>query len=258
MPDVHIDDRGAVRTITLDRPGSRNGLTPAVVQELTQAIATSPATCRAIVLTGANGAFCSGADLKEAVLHAPQPGELERSIRQVFHGLIRSLRSAPQPTIAAIDGAAVGFGCDLALACDIRIVSDTARLGETFVKRGLMPDGGATYLLPRIVGVSRALELMLTGELVGADEAVRIGLASRSVPSGELATRAAELADRLAAGPPLAHRMIKQAVYAGLDGDFDAALAREAAGQLGLLASRDFTEGVTAFLQKRDPRFQGS
>ena len=256
--DVHIDDRDGVRTITLDRPRSRNGLTTAVCDQISAAVRGVPADVRAIIVTGANGAFCSGLDLKDAMARGVQPlPELERGLRQSFHGVIRSLVESDRPTIALVDGAAAGFGCDLALACDLRIASDRGVFGEIFVKRGLMPDGGGTWHLPRIIGLGRALELLLTGDLVQADEALRLGLANRIIPHGEIGTRTHELAAQLAKGPPLVHRAVKRAVYAGLDGDLTAALDREARGQLELLQSRDFTEGVAAFLQKREPRFDG-
>ncbi|HZJ67746.1 MAG TPA: enoyl-CoA hydratase-related protein [Kofleriaceae bacterium] len=258
MTDVKIEDRDAVRTIAIDRPSSRNGLTTTVVEDIAAAVRGVPADVRAIVLTGANGAFCSGLDLKDAMQRGFQSGpDLERGLRESFHGAIRSLVESDRPTIALVDGAAAGFGCDLALACDLRIVSDRGVFGEIFVKRGLMPDGGGTFHLARIVGLGRALELLLTGDLVKADEALRIGLANRVIPHGEIRARTHELAAAIAKGPPLVHRAVKRAVYASLDGDLTAALDREARGQLELLQSRDFTEGVAAFLQKREPRFEG-
>lgn len=259
LTDLLVDDRGAVRTITIDRPGSRNGLTVDLTERITAAFKDLPESIRVVVITGANGAFCSGLDLKDAMQRGMQPNsaELERGLRDGFHGAIRAIVACARPTIAAIDGAAAGFGCDLALACDLRIASDRAKFGEVFVKRGLMPDGGGTWMLPRIVGLGRALELLLTGDVISAEEAYRIGLANRVVPHAEHAARTRELADKLAKGPPLVHRLVKRSVYAGLDGDFAAALDREATGQLQLLASADFTEGVMAFLQKRDPHFQG-
>jgi 2-(1,2-epoxy-1,2-dihydrophenyl)acetyl-CoA isomerase len=273
MTDLHLDDRDGVRTITIDRPQSRNGLTTGVCERLAAAVRGVPGEVRAIVLTGANGAFCSGLDLKDAMQRGLAPGarlgsrapgnddtgapEIERGMREYFHGAIRALVESERPTIALVDGAAAGFGCDLALACDLRIASDRGMFGEIFVKRGLMPDGGGTWHLPRIIGLGRALELMLTGELVTADEALRIGLANRLFPHDEAFARTHELASAIAKGPPLVHRAVKRAVYAGLDGDLAAALDREAVGQLALLQSRDFGEGVTAFLQKREPRFEG-
>lgn len=258
MTDLHVEDRAAVRTLTLDRPESRNGLTVDLVQRIAAAVREAPPEIRAIVVTGANGAFCSGLDLKEAMRRGIQPGpQLESDLREHFHGAIRALVESDRPTIAAVDGAAAGFGCDLALACDLRIVSERAVFGEIFVKRGLMPDGGGTWLLPRIVGLGNALELLFTGDLVKAPEALRIGLANRVVAQATFAEEIAALADRISKGPPLVHRLVKRSVYAGLDGDLAGALEREAAGQLQLLGSRDFGEGVTAFLQKRDPQFQG-
>jgi 2-(1,2-epoxy-1,2-dihydrophenyl)acetyl-CoA isomerase len=256
--DVRSEDRDGVRTITLDRPASRNGLTQAVCGELSRAVRGAPGEARVIVVTGANGAFCSGLDLKDAMARGLTAGpDIERGLREDFHGVIRALIESERPTIALVDGAAAGFGCDLALACDLRIASDRGVFGEIFVKRGLMPDGGGTWHLPRIVGVGRALELLLTGELVGAEEALRIGLANRVFPHADAAARTHELAASIALGPPLVHRAIKRAVYAGLDGDLATALDREATGQLQLLGSRDFAEGVTAFLQKRAPKFEG-
>jgi 2-(1,2-epoxy-1,2-dihydrophenyl)acetyl-CoA isomerase len=258
VTELHVDDADGVRTIALDRPESKNGLTTAVVRAFAQAILHRPEGTQVLVLGGRNGAFCSGLDLKDAKARGLSPGpELERGLREDFHGLIRVVHGATCPTIAAVDGTAAGFGCDLALACDIRIISERATFGELFVRRGLMPDGGGTWLLPRLVGLGRAMDLMLTGDVVDAHEAIRIGLATRLVPVAEHATRVAELAASLAKGPPLAYRAIKQAVYAGADGSLDAALDREATGQLALLASEDFEEGITAFLQKREPKFRG-
>ncbi|MGE0870884.1 MAG: enoyl-CoA hydratase/isomerase family protein [Kofleriaceae bacterium] len=258
MTDVIIDDRDGVRTVTLDRPGSRNGLTLEVVRQLRDAVRDAPAPVRVIVMTGANGSFCSGLDLKDAMQRGPRPpGEVEQGLREDFHGLIRGLIESPRPTIAQVDGPAVGFGCDLAMACDFRVVSERAKFGEVFVKRGLMPDGGGTWLLPRLVGLGRALELLFTGDLVTAEDAVRIGLANRLIASADIAATTAELAATIAKGPPLVHKFVKQAVYAGLSSDVIAGLEREAVGQLTLLASKDFMEGVMAFLQKRDPQFKG-
>jgi 2-(1,2-epoxy-1,2-dihydrophenyl)acetyl-CoA isomerase len=258
VTELHVDDADGVRTIALDRPESKNGLTVAIVRAYAQAILQRPADTCVLVLGGRNGAFCSGLDLKDAKARGLSPGpELERGLREDFHGLIRVVHGATCPTVAAVDGIAAGFGCDLALACDIRIISERASFGELFVRRGLMPDGGGTWLLPRLVGLGRAIDLMLTGDVIDAHEAIRIGLATRIVPVAEHATRVAELAAGLAKGAPLAYRAIKQAVYAGADGSLDAALDREATGQLALLASEDFEEGITAFLQKREPKFRG-
>ncbi|HSD89984.1 MAG TPA: enoyl-CoA hydratase [Kofleriaceae bacterium] len=256
--DLHVVDRGAVRTITLNRPASKNGLTHELGTAIVQAI-TGATSANAIVIGGTNGNFCSGLDLKDAMERGIKAGpELREQMTASFHGIIRALRTCGVPTIAAVDGAAVGFGCDLALACDLRIVSERARFGEVFIKRGLMPDGGGTFLLPHIIGLGRALELFYTGDVIDAQEALRIGMVNRVVPTAELDARVADLADRFAAGPPLAYESLKNAVYDNLDEtSLSRALDREADGQMKLLASQDFAEGVTAFLQKRDPRFRG-
>ena len=256
MTGLGVEDRGPVRILTLDRPDSKNGLTVELVYALRDAVRDT--TARVVMLAGANGAFCSGLDLKAAMQRgvAPTP-QAEKDLREGFHGLIRALVEGDRPTIACVDGAAAGFGCDLALACDLRVISERAKFGEIFVKRGLMPDGGGTWTLPRIVGLGRALELFYTGDTIGADDAIRIGLANQLHPSAEVHAKAEALALRIADGPPLVHRLVKRAVYASADGDLAAALDREAAGQLQLLGSEDFREGVTAFLQKRSPRFQG-
>jgi enoyl-CoA hydratase/carnithine racemase len=257
-PSVRVTDQDGVRWIELHRPESRNGLTIAANQALIAAIDGAGAA-RVLVVHGAGGSFCSGLDLKEAMRSGPQPPEeLERGLREHFHGLVRALRRAPQPTVAAIDGPAAGFGCDLALSCDVRLMSDRARFGEIFVRRGLMPDGGATWLLPRIIGAGRAFELLYTGDQVDADTALRLGLGNRLWPADELVARSWDFARTLAKGPPLALRLIKQAVYAGLDGSLDDALDREARGQLQCLQSRDFVEGMQAFLSKREPSFTGT
>lgn len=256
--EVRVTDQDGVRWIALHRPSSRNGLTVEINQRLIEAL-RGATEARAVVIAGEGGSFCSGLDLKDAMRRGGRPpADLERELREYFHGLIRAVRALPAPTIAVVDGAAAGFGCDLALACDLRVLSDRARFGEIFVKRGLMPDGGGTWMLPRLIGAGRALELMLTGEIVDAAEAFRIGLGNRLWPQAEVVARAWDLARALAKGPPLVHRLIKESVYAGLDGSLDDALDREARGQLQCLQSRDFVEGVSAFLQKREPGFTGS
>lgn len=257
--EVLCKDEGSVRCLLLNRPESKNGLTIEVNARLIELLDEAAITesVRAVVLTGQGGNFCSGLDLKAAMAMAQEKGGLaggEERMRTYFHGLIRAVRRVDKPVIAFVDGPAVGFGCDLALACDLRLGTERARFGEVFVKRGLMPDGGGTYTLPRLIGVGRALELMMTGDPVDAAFAERVGLLNRVV-SGE--AEALALCARIAAGPPLVLRHIKRAVYAGLDGSLDDALEGEVRGQMELLQSQDFVEGLMAFFQKRPPVFSG-
>ncbi|HET6611872.1 MAG TPA: enoyl-CoA hydratase-related protein [Kofleriaceae bacterium] len=254
--DLRITDADFVRRIEISRPESKNGLTTDLNRRLIEGVSgAKEAGARVLIITGAGGSFSSGLDLKAAM--ADIGGDLRERARVYFHGLIRAIRDAPLPTIAAVDGAAAGFGCDLALACDLRIVSDRARFGEVFVRRGLVPDGGGTFLLPRLIGIGRALELMYTGAMIDAAEAHRLGIANRVVAAADLESEVWTLATRLAKGAPMALRQIKEMVYASLSGDLDAALDRELEAQLRCLASEDVREGIAAFLTKREPVFSG-
>jgi len=256
-PEVHVTDQDSIRWIELNRPASKNALTVEVNQALIAAIEGAGAA-RVIVLSGAGGSFSSGLDLKDAMRKGPRPpAQLEADLRAYFHGLILAVRRAPQPTIAAVDGAAAGFGCDLALACDVRLLSTRARFGEIFVRRGLMPDGGGTWLLQRIVGTGRALELLYTGDVIDAERAHAIGLGNRVWPEADFHGEAWAFARQLAKGPPRVLRLIKRAVHDGATGPIEDALDREARGQLECLGSKDFLEGVAAFLGKREPSFTG-
>ncbi len=174
-----------------------------------------------------------------------------------FHAIIKTITHAPKPFIAAIDGAAVGFGADLALACDLRVMSNRGYLQEKFVKIGLMPDGGGSFWLPRLVGLGRALEFLMLGTKIEAALALELGLVNRVVVPEELDKSAAALASELANGPPLALTAIKTAVRESAIGGIDEALAREKAGQVNLLASQDLMEGVMAWAQRRAPEFKG-
>lgn len=255
--ELRITDHPGVRVLSLHRPESRNGLTVELnlrIIAALEACGADPAV-RAILVTGEGGSFCSGLDFRAAMQRGlvDPGGDLETA----FHGLIRAVRRLDKPVIALVDGPAVGFGCDLALACDLRLGTPRTRFGEVFIHRGLMPDGGGTFLLPRLVGLARAMDLLLTGDLVDAESALRIGLLSRVLPQESAADEALSFAQRIASGPPRVHALIKRAVYGALDGTLQDALRAEKEGQLELLRSRDFVEGVSAFLEKRPPRFTG-
>jgi enoyl-CoA hydratase/carnithine racemase len=265
--DLEVSTRDAICCLSLNRPQSKNGLTlelcAAIIAALAEA-AKDPAI-RAVMLTGKGGAFCSGLDLKAAVamVQALQDSDKQggsnevgaKHLREYFHGVIRGLRAVAKPVVAFLDGDAVGFGCDLALACDLRIGTARATFSELFVKRGLMPDGGGTYSLSRIIGVGKALEMMFLGDTVAAEEAVRLGLLNRVVPDAEAAWA---LMGRLAAGPPLALRAIKEAVYGAQGGSLDDALEVELRSQIKLLSTSDCAEGMSAFFMKRPPAFTGT
>jgi 2-(1,2-epoxy-1,2-dihydrophenyl)acetyl-CoA isomerase len=251
-----VEREGPVATLIMNRPKTRNALDPELLTALASGLedVASDASVRAVVLAGAGDAFCSGADLKGAL------GDLEAGLDlgpriSAFHALIRAIVFSPKPFVAAVRGPAVGFGADLALACDLRVLARDAYLQEKFVAIGLMPDGGGSFWLPRLVGIGRALELLLLGTRVDAALALELGLCSRVVDD-ELA-EARALAARLAAGPPLALAAIKAAVRESANGGIEAALEREKRGQTALLGSRDFREGVAAWSEKRAPKFQG-
>ncbi len=259
MSDVRVSDQNGVRWISLHRPASKNGLTIEVNSAIIGALggAAELPAIRVVVLTGSEGNFCSGLDLKAAMSNPSSMEDMEPNMRKYFHGMIRAVQAVDKPVIALVDGAAVGYGCDLALACDLRIGTERTKMGEVFSRRGLMPDGGGTFFLPRLVGVGKALELMFTGDVIDAAEALRIGLINRQVESAGAEAETRALAERLAAGPPLVLAAIKRAVHKALSSTLDEALEAEVEGQMKLIRSKDFFEGVTAFFQKRAPVFIG-
>lgn len=258
MIPISIEVRDHVRTIALERPEVKNALTRPLTVALRDAVldaATAPDT-RVVILTGRGGSFCSGADLKEGLQDPTVLADLDAAVR-VFHELVRAVTRCPKPVIALVDGPAVGFGCDLALACDLRVATDRAYFQEKFVRIGLVPDGGGTFFLPRLVGLARAAELMMLGDKLEAAEALRLGVVNRVAPVGEAEAVARELAARLAHGPPLALRLMKECMLASLGAGLDPALDRERAAQVRCLGSADLMEGVMAFFEKREPRFEG-
>lgn len=217
--------------------------------------AARAAQVRCVVLTGAGRGFCAGADLREAAGNAGfSYGD---TLREQYNPLIRGIRAMEKPVIAAVNGVAAGAGCSLALAADLRLASDRASLVQAFVKVGLVPDAGASFFLPRLVGLSRALEMAWSGDPVSAEEALRLGLVNHVVPHDDLLSATAGLARRLAEGPTRALALIKRAFAAGLTTSLEAALEMEARLQDEASATADHREGVGAFLERRPPRFQG-
>jgi 2-(1,2-epoxy-1,2-dihydrophenyl)acetyl-CoA isomerase len=256
--EVTIERVSKTQIVTLARPEARNALTVSAVRSLREAFvaAAKDEGVRCVVLTGAGGHFCAGADLRKNMEDPEMMARVDEYIDD-FHGLVKAIVRCPKPTVAMIDGAAVGFGADMALACDLRVVSDRCYVQEKFVSIGLMPDGGGTFWLPRLLGTARAMQLCLLADKLEGKELLELGIAVDEVPAAKLRERTLELCARLEKGPPLAYAAIKDALYANW-GDLDAALARERTGQLRLLKTADLMEGVLAFMQKREPQFQGA
>ncbi|MFN8501282.1 enoyl-CoA hydratase/isomerase family protein [Kouleothrix sp.] len=254
-----ISRDGPVTTLTLNRPAVRNAVDGATMLALRDAVeaCAGDGTTRVIVLAGAGGAFCSGADLTLAAQPGISPEAAWRVLGDAYHPALLAIHGSRWPVIAAVDGVAAGLGCDLALACDMRLASARAQFAELFIRVGLIPDGGGTWSLPRLVGLGRALELMYTGASVGADEARAIGLANQVYPAERFAAEVAAYAARLAEQAPLALTRIRQAARAAQESSFAESLAREAALQREILTSADGFEGFRAFLEKRRPRWQG-
>ena len=254
-PVLLVERDAGVATLSMNRPKTKNALDPELLAALGAGLrdVASDTSVRAVVLTGKGGAFCSGADLKDAMGDLESGADLGVRLAK-FHAVIQAIVQAPKPVIAALRGPAVGFGADLALACDLRVLGPDAYLQEKFVAIGLMSDGGGSFWLPRLVGVGRALEYLLLGTRIDAQLALSLGIASRVVDN-EL-SEAQAIARSLAEGPPLALAAIKRAVR-DANSSLDDALAREKQGQTALLRSQDFREGVAAWAGKRAPRFLG-
>lgn len=257
MSEVVVQREGRTTIVTITRPEARNALTIPVLHAIREAIevAARDPDVRCVALTGAGGHFCAGADLRKNLQDPDLPQKLPFYMDE-FHGAIKALVRCPKPTLAIVDGAAVGFGADLAFACDLRMVSTSAYMQEKFVSLGLMPDGGGTFWLPRLVGTARALQIILLAEKLDGAKLVELGIAVAAVPSARLRAAALALARRLEVGPPLAYAAIKRAVYDGW-GSIEDALRRERESQLELLRTQDLLEGVSAWTQKREPSFQG-
>lgn len=258
---IAVERDGAVTTITLNRPDKLNALTEVMSDELIHAFTAlrEDGDVRAVVLTGAGRGFCAGQDLTEfeSAYRAGTRPDIEAHLEQSYHRLIPLIVTTPKPVIAAVNGVAAGAGVSLAVACDLRIASPEARFIQAFVKIGLVPDSGGTWLLPRVIGYARALELSLTGDTVDAATAEALGLVNRVVPTDRFQDEVFSLAGRLAALPPTALAATKELMGGGLNLDLEEALRREAATQARMGQTDDHLEGVMAFAEKREPRFQG-
>jgi 2-(1,2-epoxy-1,2-dihydrophenyl)acetyl-CoA isomerase len=257
---LRLTQAGPVATIALARPDKLNALNATLHAELREALDRLEAddAVKVVVLTGEGRAFSSGQDLTEDLPRSPDGRiDLGPPLTRDYNPLIRRLVDYPKVTIAALNGPAVGASMNIALACDVVVAARSAYLQEIFARIALIPDAGGTWILPRLVGPKRALALMLTAEPVPAEEAERMGLVYKVFDDATFASDVAAFAGRLAMGPGLAYRLVKQAVAASPDNDLDAQLALEAELQAKAGFSDDFIEGVTAFREKRAPRFQG-
>jgi len=253
--------KDGIATLTLNRPERLNALGDSLRDDLHDAIVRSSVDpdVRVIVVTGAGKGFCAGGDVK-AMNENREAGRERPVLEKVAPSRDRTLlamQDAPQPIIAAVNGAAAGAGMNLALACDIRIASTAARFAQAFVRRGLHPDWGGTYFLPRIVGMAKAAEMIFTGDLIDADEALRLGIVSRVVPPEELMPAVHELARKIATGPPVAIRLARRALYHNAECDLRQALEFETFAQNVCQDTEDAREGIRAFVEKRAPVFRG-
>jgi 2-(1,2-epoxy-1,2-dihydrophenyl)acetyl-CoA isomerase len=258
VADLRVEVADAVATVTLDRRDALNALTVPLKEALLDAFLQFAAddSVRAVVLTGAGRAFCAGQDLRERL--EPDALPLADEIRRRYNPIVRAMRELPKPIVGAINGVAAGAGASLAFACDIRIAAEGASFLLAFGRVGLIPDTGATWTLPRLIGWSKAAELALTTEPLTAADAERLGLVARVVAADELADAAHTLAARLAEDAPRALALTKAALEASWGASFEDQLEREATLQGEAGASADHAEGIAAFVERRRPSFRGS
>ena len=257
---IYTKDSG-IATMTLNRPDQMNAFSPAMSDSMYRAVedVAQDDEVRVLVITGAGRAFCSGADVKAMAEGFNRPARQERP-REAASGRVSLhvlMQKCDKPIIAAVNGAAVGGGLDLAMACDIRIASDKARFAELYIRRGIVPAAGGTYFLPRLVGIDKACQLIWTGDMIDAREAERIGLVTMVVPHEELESATLELAEKLAKGPPRAIQTSKRAIYDGLDMDLESTLKHVSSLTREIHQSEDHKEGAKAFVEKREPVFGG-
>lgn len=257
---AEVDERG-VGTVTLNRPERLNALVGDMRDRIGDALEAlgDDGDVRVIVVTGAGRAFCSGADVAylDEMLREDRIEEA-RALVEAGRRVARAVVEAPKPVVAALNGPAAGGGANLALACDLRIASDRASIGQTFNRIGLHPDWGGTWFLPRLVGPAKAAELVFTGEMIGAEEALRTGLVNRVVPHEEFRDAVDELAGRLADKPALPLRLAKRNLRRSLASTFDAVLDREVEAQVACFRSGGAREGIRAFLEKRKADFRAA
>jgi len=255
-----VKQDGGALTITMNRPEVLNAFNDLMLAELTEVVETAAQdeAVRCVVLTGAGRAFGSGQDLHSLVegRSSGAVGSVSEHL-QKYHRVVYAIREMPKPVIAAVRGVAAGISCNIALACDLRIVSDDARFIEAFARIGLVPDGGGGYFLPRLVGVGKALELSMLADEVSGPEAERIGLVNTCVPLEEFEEATRALANRLANGPTRAYALIKKLIYTSAESDLQTSMRLEGELQDMAFETEDHQNAVVAFLQKRKPEYKG-
>jgi len=257
--EITVSRREGVGIITLNRPEKLNALTARMADEITDAIEglSSEKGVRVIVVTGKGRAFCAGGDMADMVDPPVPPAEFKEWISLHGNRMITTLHFCKKPTIASVNGPAMGAGFNLALACDMIVCSSSAVFGQVFVKLGLHPDCGGTYFLPRRIGMARASELIFTGDAISAERAYEFGILNRMVAPDRLEDETWGLAKEIANGPPIALALAKENICKGMSHDLETMLRLEAYAQGALTQTQDYLEGVRAFKEKRTPKFTG-
>lgn len=261
MNEEHVlyEVKGHIALITLNRPEAKNAFSPEMIRLWREYLeeAKEDDKVRVIVVTGKGDTFCSGGDIRDMAEGKLKSWDMKRFLWDGVHRIVLTLEDLDKPVIAAINGAAMGAGMDMAIMCDLRVCSDKAKLAESYIMMGLIPGDGGAYFLPRLVGVSKALELLFTGEIISPEEALKLGIVNRVVSHDKLMEETIKLAEKIAEKPPLAIRMMKRAVYQGQMNTLRAHLDY-ISSQLSLLSeTEDHIEAARSFLEKRKPVFKG-
>jgi 2-(1,2-epoxy-1,2-dihydrophenyl)acetyl-CoA isomerase len=263
VSDLEFAVKDGVATARLNRPAKKNALSEEMVRELARALreAQDDPAVRVFIVTGAGDAFCSGGDLgrraREGEGTTPTPLQRKTRLQQGAHRVALAVEAFDKPLIAAVNGPAVGAGMDLSLMCDLRFAARSARFAEAYIRVGLLPGNGGAYFLPRIVGAASALELLWTGDFIDAGEALRIGLVNRVYDDDKLMAETLAFAARLAAGPPIQQRLVKRLVYQSLLTDLRTSLELVSSHMAVVQSTDDYHEAITAYKEKRKPKFEG-
>jgi len=258
-PHVLYEVKGHVAIITLNRPEAKNAFSIEMITLWNEYLknARNDINVRVLIVTGKGDTFCSGGDIQEMAEGRLRSWDMKNFVWEGVHRIVLNLEDMDKPVIAAINGAAMGAGMDMAIMCDIRICSDRARFAESYVNMGVVPGDGGAYFLPRLIGISKALELLLTGDVINPGEALKLGIVNRVVPHEDLLNEAFRLSVKIAKKPPLAVRMIKRAVYQAQTSSLRSHLDY-ISSQLALLTeTEDHVEAAKAFLERRKPVFTG-